>query len=166
MFSVHVFSIKCNRSLSARINTAYCAFFSPVKTTSGELLVFIKYVYQKSGNVAEFVYKGVGRKVSRGGTNGKKYRKIAKKNSTIKPLTGGGGATEKKTENIKKKTPKNSTFKPLSTIFVPCLKTQVALPPAADAHVCVYPYLTDLRSCRQRMCNHQTTCERQSCGFV
>jgi len=42
----------------------------------------------------------------------------------------GGGATEKR--------PKNSTFKPLFTIFVPCLKTQGGatppLPPAADAH--------------------------------
>jgi len=38
----------------------------------------------------------------------------------------------------KKKTPKNSTFKPLSTIFVPCMKIRGAgtapLPPSADAH--------------------------------
>jgi len=37
------------------------------------------------------------------------------------------GATEKKR-------PKNGTFKPLSTITVPCMKIQ-ALPPTADAHV-------------------------------
>jgi len=34
--------------------------------------------------------------------------------------------------------PKNSNFKPLSTVFVPCMKIQGVygpLPPAADAHV-------------------------------
>jgi len=41
--------------------------------------------------------KGVGRKISRRGAN-KKRPKI----STIKPLPEGGGATEEKTENIKK----------------------------------------------------------------
>jgi len=44
--------------------------------------------------------KGVGRKFSRGGE-----------------------ATEKKTKNSKQR-PKNSTFKPLCTIFVPCMKIQ------------------------------------------
>jgi len=50
----------------------------------------------------------------------------------------GGGATEKKDRKKAKKWPKNSTFKPLSTIFVLCLKIQGVqgpLPPAADAHV-------------------------------
>jgi len=63
----------------------------------------------------------------------KKYRKIALFN-----LFQGGKATKKR--------PKNNTFKPLSTIFVPCLKIQGGprspdpghapppLPPAADAH--------------------------------
>jgi len=58
------------------------------------------------------IYKDVGRKFSRGG----------------------GGANEKKTEKIIR--PKNSMFKPLSTIFVPCLKNPGGpqpLPPA-DAH--------------------------------
>jgi len=46
-----------------------------------------------------------------------KRQKIVKrpKNSTIKPLPG-GGATEKRPKNSKRKT-KNSTFKPLSNIF-------------------------------------------------
>jgi len=45
---------------------------------------------------------------------------------------GGGGAT--------KKIPKNSTFKPLSTIFVPCIKIQggegATLSSTGDAHGC------------------------------
>jgi len=46
----------------------------------------------------------------------------------------GGRPTEKKDRTkISKKRPKNSTFKPLSTIFVPCLKI-LPPPPAADAH--------------------------------
>jgi len=57
--------------------------------------------------------KGVGRKISRsGGTNEKKYRKIA-----LLSLFRGGGGNGKKT--------KNSTIKPLSTISVPCMKIQV-----------------------------------------
>jgi len=68
--------------------------------------------------------KGVGRKLSRGGGE-KKDRKIA-----LLSLFQGGGATEKR--------PKNSTFKFLSTIFVPCMKIQGShgplLPPAADTH--------------------------------
>jgi len=44
--------------------------------------------------------KGVGRKISRRGGNGKEDRKIAK-NSTIKPLPWGGG-NGKKTKNSKK----------------------------------------------------------------
>jgi len=62
-------------------------------------------------------YKGADRKFSRrGGANGKipkvskKYRKIALFSFFH------GGATEKR--------PKNSCFKPLLTIFVPCLKIQ------------------------------------------
>jgi len=48
-----------------------------------------------------------------------------------------GGANGKKDRKIAKKRPKNSIFKPLSTIFVPCVKIQggtAPLPPAADAH--------------------------------
>jgi len=56
------------------------------------------------------------------------------KNSTIKLLPGGQGATEKR--------PKNSTFKPLSTTSVLCMKIQGGhgpLLPDADAHVYSFP---------------------------
>jgi len=75
--------------------------------------------------------KGVGRKISRGGgATKKKDRKI----STIKLLPGRG---QRKKDPQVEKTPKNSTFKPLYTILVPCMKIQGDhghLPPAADAH--------------------------------
>jgi len=46
----------------------------------------------------------------------------------------GGGGNRKKNRKKAKKAEKN-TFKPLSTIFVPCMKIQGApLPPGADAH--------------------------------
>jgi len=50
----------------------------------------------------------------------------------------GRGTTLKKRQKNSKKTPKNSTVKPLSNIFVPCMKIlgrgMYPLPPAADAH--------------------------------
>jgi len=47
----------------------------------------------------------------------------------------GEGEQRKKSRKSAKKVPKNSTFEPLSTIFVTCLKIQGgSLPPAADAH--------------------------------
>jgi len=62
-----------------------------------------------------------------GGGQRKKDRKIAiiPKNSTIKPLPGGGEPTEKSPKTAKKT--ENSTFKPLSTIWPP--------PPAADVYL-------------------------------
>jgi len=51
-------------------------------------------------------------------------------------LRGGRGEATKKDRKIAK-TPKNSTFKSLSTIFVQCMKTQGGhdpLSPNADAH--------------------------------
>jgi len=49
---------------------------------------------------------------------------------------------EKKDQKIAKKRPKNSTFKPLSTIFVSCLKIQRgARPTAANAHASKLHYL-------------------------
>jgi len=84
------------------------------------------------------INKGVGRKFSRKGghrkktENSKKYRKIA----LLSLLQ--WEPTEKKYRKITKKIPKNSTIKPLSTIFVPCMKIQEGgqgtLPLAADAH--------------------------------
>jgi len=46
-------------------------------------------------------------------------------------------ATEKKTEKHQKR-PKNSTFKTLSAIFVPCMKIQGGHGPSADAHASEY----------------------------
>jgi len=50
-------------------------------------------------------------------------------------MAGGGGGQRKKGRKILKKKQKNSTFKPLSTISVPCMKIQGegACPPS-DAH--------------------------------
>jgi len=56
--------------------------------------------------------KDVGRKIFRRGST-----KNRPKNSTIKPLPSGRGATEKRTKNRKKT--ENSTIKPLSTTSVP-----------------------------------------------
>jgi len=56
----------------------------------------------------------------------KKYRKIA-----LFSLFQGG--QQKKTEKQQKKA-ENITFKPLSTIFVPCLKIQGAHGPPAHGH--------------------------------
>jgi len=67
----------------------------------------------------------VGRKFSGGAT--KKRPKISKKYQKYHYLPlfkGGEGATEKR--------PKTSTFKPLSTIFVPCLKIQGGHDPSAS----------------------------------
>jgi len=65
------------------------------------------------------------------------------------------GPPKNRTENRKKeKRPKNSTFKPLSTIFVPCLKIQEAtasLPPAADAHGTV----RSLPKCNALQCQYR-----------
>jgi len=47
-----------------------------------------------------------------------------KKNSTIKPLPRGGGGQWKKNERKIAKKIEDSTIKPLSTIFVPCMKMQ------------------------------------------
>jgi len=52
------------------------------------------------------------------GGNGKKRPK----NSTIKPLPGGG--KKNKTDKIAKKYRKIALLKPLSTIFVPCMKNE------------------------------------------
>jgi len=79
--------------------------------------------------------KGVGRKISRGGWGEtKKIPKIA----LLSIFQGGGEATEKKYRKLAKNT-ENSTFKPLSTIFVACMKIQrshAPLPSAAVAHGC------------------------------
>jgi len=68
------------------------------------------------------VHKGVGRKFSRGANEtpkiSKKYRKIA-----LFSLFQGVGIMEKRLKNSKKNA-ENSIFKPLSTIFVACLKIQ------------------------------------------
>jgi len=75
-----------------------------------------------------------------GGGKRKKDRKLAKKYRKIALFAylRGGGATEKITK-ISKKRPKNNTFKPLSTIFVSCLKIQGATAPSpADAHDCTF----------------------------
>jgi len=78
--------------------------------------------------------QGRRQKIFQGGVNGKKNRKLAKKYRKIALFSlfqGGGGeeATKKKTKK-RKKSPKkeNSTFKPLSTIFVPCLKIRGTQP--------------------------------------
>jgi len=72
--------------------------------------------------------KGVGRKFSRGEAT-EKIPKISKKFRQISLFSlFRGGATKKKTENCKKRA-ENSTFKPLSTIYVPCLKIQGATAP-------------------------------------
>jgi len=55
--------------------------------------------------------------------DGKEKCLVSTKAST-ENFPGGGGATEKRLKNSNLKRPKNSTFKPLSTIFVPCLKIQ------------------------------------------
>jgi len=74
--------------------------------------------------------KGVGKKISKGGRATEKRSINSKKipeNSNIKPLSGeeGGALTENRPKNSKKKTTtKNSTFKPLCTIIVPCMKIQ------------------------------------------
>jgi len=65
--------------------------------------------------------KGVGRKISRGGSNEKNTKRP--KNSTVEPLPGVGGQ-RKKDRKIAKKRPKNSANKTLSTISVPCMKIQ------------------------------------------
>jgi len=58
------------------------------------------------------MFKGVGRKISRGRAREKKTE-----NSTIKPLPG-GSPTKNKARKIAKKT-KNSTIKPPFTISIP-----------------------------------------------
>jgi len=81
--------------------------------------------------------KGVGRNFSRRGQR-KKYQKLAKNTEKWHYLasSSGGGATDKKAKKYQKR-PKNSTFKPLSTIFVPCMKIHggggtAPMLPAAD----------------------------------
>jgi len=82
------------------------------------------------------IHKGVDRTFSRGGgAQPKKYRKLAKRYRKIALFNlfrGEGGATEKKTKYSKKKL-KNSTFKPLSTIIVPCIKIQGGTAPLLSA---------------------------------
>jgi len=67
--------------------------------------------------------KGVGRKFSRGGAT-EKITKISKKYRKIALFSLFQGGQRIKGRKIAKKRPKNSTFKPLSTIFVPCMKIQ------------------------------------------
>jgi len=88
------------------------------------------------------VSKGVGRKFSRVGQRkkGRKIGKNTKKLALLSLFQGGEGATKKILKNSKK-SPKNSTIKPLSTISMQCMKIQEedhgpSLPSAADAHVC------------------------------
>jgi len=71
------------------------------------------------------IYKGVGRKISRGGGQRKKRSKNSKKSPKMALLNlfQRGEPTDERPKNSKK-TPKNSTFKLLSTIFVPCMKIQ------------------------------------------
>jgi len=75
--------------------------------------------------------KGVGRNISRGGEGQRrKDRKIAKKTEKIALLSlfqeeGGNGKKDRKIA----KTPKNSTFKPFSNIFAPCIKIQGGMTP-------------------------------------
>jgi len=76
---------------------------------------------------------------SREGGNGKKGQKFSKKYRKIALFSLFQGGQRKKKTKKKQKRPKNSTFKPLLTIFVPCLKIhRGARLPAADAHG--YPY--------------------------
>jgi len=71
------------------------------------------------------------------GLEAKRYMGKLKSSITAAACKGVGrkifreGGNEKNTEN--------STFKPLSTIFVSCMKIQgmASLPPAADAHGCM-----------------------------
>jgi len=61
------------------------------------------------------------------------------------------GSQRKKDQKIAKQTPKNSAFKPLSTIFLQCMKIQgggtAPLLPAADAH----GYITETQICFPKM---------------
>jgi len=68
--------------------------------------------------------KGVGRKISRGMANEKSLKKYKKKRKIALLSLFHGGPTVKKDRKIAKKNEKNSTIKSLSTIFVPCMKTQ------------------------------------------
>jgi len=75
----------------------------------------------------------------------KKYRRIEKyRKITLLSLFQEKRGQRKKIEKLQNKT-ENNTIKPLSTIFVPCMKIQDdLLPPAADTHDCNSPILKNI----------------------
>jgi len=75
----------------------------------------------------------------------KKYRKIA----LFSLFQGEGGATEKR--------PKNSTFKPLSTMLVPCLKIQ-GRATAPSAPRCRRPWWLSQKGTWKRGMIHNAQC--------